>query len=278
MSDTTKNKEVIFDFPKKKVKIVSLGKNKFSGLSNYPRTRKSLTTVLGKDKRYKTGLTLEEESIFETLLGLEKGTLSRRPNDKNGTNYWAEISIIFDAKGSKELDLSDISDYIKYKVCTESQLVCNSPLEKSKWPSAEWMIIDEEADATIEAIEIDHQLEASEIFNEMSSEDKKGMLRLYGERKLDKVNPNLIKSSLFKYMMKDPIKFKKLATDKSLKIRILLEDLLDAKVVTRNGNYFKNGDDPIGNSTEEVISYLEDPRNSSVKIALQSKLLKVKKD
>ena len=134
------------------------------------------------------------------------------------------------------------------------------------------MIIDEESDATLEAVDIDHELEASELFNDMPAEDKKSMLRLYGERKLDKVSPNLIKSSLFKHMKKDPIKFKKLATDKSLKVRVLLEDLLEAKVVTRNGNYFKNGDDPIGNSTDEVISYFEDPRNSSVKLALESKL------
>ena len=269
---STEKDNAVFVFPKKKIKIINLGKRKFSNLAMYPRTRKSLTTVLGKDRRYKTGLTPTEETFFEKELGLKPGALSRKPNDENGTNYWADLKIIFDSKGHNELELDNITDYIKYKEAIEHPLICNSPLEKLKWPAAEWMIIDEESDATLEAVDIDHELEASELFNDMPAEDKKSMLRLYGERKLDKVSPNLIKSSLFKHMKKDPIKFKKLASVKSLKVRIFLVDLLEAKVVTRNGNYFKNGDDPIGNSTDEVISYFEDPRNSSVKLALESKL------
>lgn len=263
-----------FVLPNKKIKIVSTGKNKFSGLSSYPRTGKTLSTELGKSGLYNTGLTPEEQSALEEMLMLKTNSLSKKPADENGTNFWANLEIKLNAKGNNELNLEDPIQYIKYKALLASSKVCNSPLEKHKWPAAEWMIVDDEQVAEVEAVEIDKEVEAIEIFNELSEEDKKGLLKLYGKRGLEKSKPELIKSTLYKELKKDPIKFVKTAKDKSLKTRVLVEDFLIAKIVTRNGNYFKNGDDPIGNSMEEVISYFEDPRNQSVKIALQGKLKK----
>lgn len=260
------------ELPIKKIKIVSTGKNKFSGLTSYPRTTKVITTELANNGLYSTGLTLEEETFFEDKLQLKKGTLAKRPLEENGENFWSKLEIKLDTKRNNELDLQDPIQYIKYKVLLASSKVCNSPLEKSKFPSADWMIIDDEQISEVESLSIDKQLEAMEIFHSMSEEEKKGILKLYGKRNLENSKPQLIKSTLYKEVEKDPERFTKLATDKSLKTRILLEDLLSTRLVTKNGNYYKNGDDPIGNSTEEVLSYLEDPKNQSVVIALKGKL------
>lgn len=266
-----------FTLPNKKIKIVSTGKNKFSGLASYPRTGKVLTTELSRSGLYCTGLTEQEQEYFEEKLSLKKNSLSKKPADENGSNFWANLEIKLNAKGNNELNLEDPIQYLKYKVLLASSKVCNSPLEKHNWPSAEWMIIDEDAVAEVEANEIDKEVIAVEVFNDLSEEDKKGLLKLYGKRGLENSKPELIKSALYKELKKDPIKFVKTAKDKSLKTRIFVEDLLTEKIITKNGNYFKNGDDPIGNSTEEVISYFEDPKNQSVKIALQGKLKKSSK-
>lgn len=266
-----------FTLPNKKVKIVSIGKSKFSGLANYPRTVKIIGTELGNDGLYKTGITPEEQVELEKLLQLPEGSLSRKPVDKEGTNFWADINIRLDTKRNNELNLEDPIQFLKYRVMLQSTKVCNSPLEKKKWPNAAWMIVDEEEDAKIESVDIDYELNAIEVFNELSEEDKKGLLRLFGKRNLEKSSPGLIKSTLYKELKKNPLNFVKVATDKSLKTKILIEDFLTAKIIVRNGNYFKNGDDPIGNSTDEVVSYFEDPRNQSVVIALKGKLKELKK-
>lgn len=259
--------------PSKKVKIINLGKNKFSKLTSYDRTFKVLTVQMDRSGLYKTGLTKEEESYFEKKLGKKEGELSRKPaDDDKGSNFWARLTIKFAPTRNNELNLEDPIQYLKYKALLASDKVCNSPLEKSKWPNAEWMIVDEELDAEVEAVEIDKEVEAIEVFNDLSEEDKKGLLKIFGKRNLDKVKPELIKSSLYKELKKDPVKFVKFAKDKSLKTRVFVEDLLEKKIIVKHGNYFKNGDDPIGNSTEEVIAFFDDPRNQSIKIALKGKL------
>lgn len=262
-----------FKLPTKKIKIINLGRNKFSSLSIYPKATKVLSTELGRSGLYKTGLTEEEEKFFEKYFKYSEGTLSKKPADnKDGSNYWADLEIRLDAKRNNELNLEDPKQYIKYKVMLESSKICNSPLEKHKWPDAEWMIMDEESDSKIESVEIDKEVEAIEVFNDLSEEDKKGVLRLYGKRNLEKSSPSLIKSALYKELKKNPTNFIKTATDKSLKMKVLIEDLITANIITRNGNYFKNGDEPIGNSIEEVVSYLEDAKNQTILVALKGKL------
>jgi hypothetical protein len=269
----------MIDFlPKKKIKVVSIGKNKFSGINSYPRTFKVYSTEMDKDGTYKTGLTDSEVKALMELPQFKNKDLSTKPTDEKGSNFWADLEIRLDAKkGVSEFNLEIPMDYIKYKVMLESSKFCNSPLEKQKWPSADWMIIDEEKTAEIEAVEIDFEMEASEIFNSLSEVDRKGMLKLYGKSKLEKASPSLIKSTLFKEMKKDPKRFTKIASDKSLQTRIFLEEMLSLGIIKKKGNYFTNGDDPIGNSTDEAVLYLEDLKNQSVVIALKNKLIDAKK-
>lgn len=266
-----------FELPKKKIKVINLGKNKFSGVVNYLRTFKTYSTEMDRDGLYKTGITPSEKEEIEKLPQFKGKDLSPKPADVNGSNFWADLEIRLNKSKGNEFNLEDPINFIKYRVMLASTKFCNSPLEKQKWPAAEWMIVDEEEDAKIESVEIDFEMEASEIFNSLSQDDKQGMLKLFGKRGLEKATPALIKSALFKEMKKDPKKFTKIAQDKSLKTRVLLEELLEKKIVTRNGNYFKNGDDPIGNSTDEAVSYLEDAKNQSVVISLKGKLKDAKK-
>lgn len=266
-----------FTIPNKKIKVISLGKNTFSGFSGYPRTIKVYSTEMGKGGVYKTGLSESEIEELKKLPEFKDVDFNSKPINKKLGNFWSELEIRLDTKKGNEVDLSDPINFVKYKVMLASSKFCNSPLEKLKWPSAEWMIIDEEETAKVEAVQIDAELEASELFYSLSEEDRKGLVKLFGKTKVEKATPALIKTTLFKEMKKDPKKFMKMATDKSLKTRILLEELLTNKIITKHGNYYKNGDDPIGNSTDEAVSYLEDARNGSVRIALENKLEKLRK-
>src|SRR5688572_30360227 len=132
---------------KREVTIQRLNGVQFGGLSIYPKSVTVLSTEMGKDKLYKTGLTEEEERKYEGILGLNPGTLKRN------SKFWAELTVRIGGKSLK-LDLDNPLDYLKYKVCLQSSKIANSITEKSKWPDAMFVIFDEEEEAKRENIKI----------------------------------------------------------------------------------------------------------------------------
>jgi hypothetical protein len=55
---------------------------------------------------------------------------------------------------------------------------------------------------------------------------------------------------------------------------MLIEELIEVGMIKRKGNYYYNGEDLIGSSTDEVVAYLSDIKNQSVKLNLETKLKK----
>jgi len=58
---------------------------------------------------------------------------------------------------------------------------------------------------------------------------------------------------------------------------MFIYELLERKLLKRTGNYFIHNEDTIANSTDECVQYFNDPKNQSVKLALETKLKKSKK-
>ena len=54
--------------------------------------------------------------------------------------------------------------------------------------------------------------------------------------------------------------------DKNLKIRVMVEDLLEKGLLTKKSNYYVYEGESLGSSIEGVISFFNDPKNQSVKI------------
>jgi hypothetical protein len=252
----------------KKVELRSLSKNKFAGLALYPYSSGVvLTPQIGKTG-YKTGLTKEEETQFEEVLNLKKGELAR----KNG-DFWhmQEVRI----KNKVVLDLSDDNDYLKFRWLTDSTRVCPSLTLVNKYPNAEYVLIDEQAEAKKESIDIDWEVKAMEHFMSLSTEEKRGILKLYGSPS-DNVNEDMVKTALYKKVKIDFERFVKTIEDKDRETRIFIEELLEHDVVTKQKNFYKNGDDTIGNTTDDVLEYLKNPKNSSIIANFKSRLIKAK--
>ena len=253
------------------IKLRPIAKQKFSGLSSFPNSVTTIGCELGKTG-YKTGLTPDEERKFELELGLVKGTLQRN------SNWWGNLSIrIFNDKDTN-IDCEGAMGEIKKKILFESTKILNSPSEKNKWPKAEFMIIDPEAEAVYEEKQLDFEIEALELFSELSISEKRGVLKLYKHTAgVDTMSEKVIKTELAKELKKNPKEFVRIVSDKNLKTKVLVADLVEYKIIHKTGNYYTNGDDPIGNSTEEVVAYLNDIKNQSIKIALEAKLESMKR-
>lgn len=264
----------MFEGPKEII-IKRVQRPGYFGLTSYP---KSGTTLVAQITKYgfNTGLTKEEESYYESELGLKPGELGKH------SKWWDNIFNVehaikcFNTKPTT-LVLDNPLNQIKYKVALASTRIANSELEKSN-PDAEFYIVDEEAKARKESEIFDYEMECMELIIKLSPDEKRKALRLFGKKGVDTLSESVVKSELHKESKKDPKLFIDTLNDKRLKTRMFLEELIDYRIINRKGNYFMNGDDVIANSTDECIAYFEDMKNQSVKLALENKLKKVKKD
>jgi sulfate adenylyltransferase subunit 1 (EFTu-like GTPase family) len=82
----------------------------------------------------------------------------------------------------------------------------------------------------------------------------------------------MFKTELFKEVKKDFKEFIRVSKAKETPTKALLEALIEKDIIKKKGTYFYNGEDLLGSSTDEVVSYLTDIKNQAVKLALQGKL------
>lgn len=257
----------------KQLVIRPVNKVKFSGVSSYARTKTVFAGAeLNQNGLYNTGLTPTQEKHYEQVLNLAPGTLGRK------SLYWADVEISLWNDKPTYFNLSGPLDEIKESVIKAHSKIANSELSLAKTPSALFYIDDVEEKAKLEAMAIDYELQATDLFVELSLEDKKAALRVYGKAGIDDMSETMVKAELYKFVKKDPIRFVKMLSDKARMLtRALLEELIEKKIVTKKGAYFYHNEDMIGNSTDGCLDYLEDPKNQSVKIAMVKRMKELRK-
>ncbi len=248
-------------------------KSKFSGIASYSGSGTYLEGAqLGKGG-YKTGLTKEEQVKFEEELVLAKGTLN-----KTNAAFWGHL-LEMNLPNDKTFyfNISTPLDELKYKVILQHSDIANNELELAKNPSAIFYIEDKEAKAKIEELAIDSLMTANEAFNGLTTDEKKGYLKLYGKKGVEQLSDRIIKTELYKEVNKDPKKFLSFTTNPDIALRIIIEDMLEAGTLVKKGSFYNFEQEVIGNSIDSVISFFKDPKNQSLKIAAVQVTKQVKK-
>ena len=259
----------------KEVIIKRVPRAGYFGLTAYPKSTTTLGCELSKNG-WKTGLTAEEEKYYEKELELKPGQLGKH------SKWWDEVfnqEYVLRLNNTKEtkLILEDIINQIRYKVLNASSKVANSEIAK-KEPFVDFYIVDEEAKARAESEVFDYEWEAMELLLKLSPDEKRSSLRLFGKKGVDGLSEVMLKSELTKEIKKDPKAFCDILKDKQLKTKMLLEELVEYRLIAHVGNYYKHGEDTIGASQSEAIEWLEDLKNQSVLLSLGTRLKKAKKD
>lgn len=259
----------------KEIIIKRIPKPGFSGIGAYDKSATSFGCELsGQDGRFKTGLTAVEQARFESDLNLPKGSLSASAEN----TWWGEnISFTFDNNKPNRFIIDSPMSELKYKVLLASSKIAKSELEKHKNPNAKFYIVDNELRAQVETAQADDKFEAMELLMKLNTEERRAALRLFGKKGVDSLSEVVVKAELIKQIDKDSKEFSSILSDKRLKVRMIAEELVDYGIIGKNGHYYKNGDDTIASSTDELIDYLEDLKNQSVLLAMKSRLDKLKK-
>lgn len=255
------------------VKIKRIPKVGYFNIGAYPRSVTILGCELGKSG-YKTGLTEAEQEEYEKALELKSGALG-----KHGS-FWETFNVdhsirLYNNKVT-EIATDNLINQIKYKVLLASSKIANSEISKND-PNAIFYIDDQEAKAKMEQVVFNFEFEGMEKIMNLSPDEKRGTLRLFGKVGLDTMNETMLNSQLYQELKKDPKNFLETLSDINLNTKMFIQELVEKHILKRKGNYYIHGEDTIANSTDECVEYFNDIKNQSVKLTLETRLKKAKK-
>jgi hypothetical protein len=168
-------------------------------------------------------------------------------------------------------------DEIKLRCLLENSKIAKNEIELKKMPLAEFYVEDAEAKAKIEEVIINHKMAAMDALRDLTIEDKKGYLRLYGKRGLDMVSDSVVVANLFKEVDADPVRFLNFYNNPDISLRISIEEMVEAGTLLKKGQYYYFENEVIGNSVDSVIAFFKDLKNQSLKIAAEAATKKKKK-
>lgn len=227
----------------------------FSGI-RYKNTKDCLTAFYDRHGSRITGLEPEDEE--------ELGKILKKDLSPNST-FWDDYKVIMTNKPIT-LDTSKPEDKLKYKLLSVHQRVAKADENN---PKADYIIYDETREADLINTAASIKIRAYVLFDELSIDQKRSILRLYpGFGKTDDIAPSIIQARLLEQMEVNPAKFVKLVEDKNRDMKIFLKDLVTLNILTKNKNAYKYGTDFLGHDEESTIDHLNDPNNHSLKAAL----------
>lgn len=256
----------------KVVKIKHAEKAGYFGIAAYPKAVATLSCQLSHKGGYNTGLTKEDEAHYEKILELKAGELNKH------SKWWGEVfnvkyAIRLSRNKATELFLDDPISQLKYKVLLAHSRVANSETEKLK-PGVWFYIDDPETKAKKENESISMAFEGMTLIRDMTPEQKKSALRLFGKTGVNNISESMSSNQLFAEMQRDPKHFLSVMTDKNLEAKAWIKELEEWAILKRKGSTYLYGDDAIAANTEECIKYFEE--HQDVKLVVGN-LLKSKK-
>lgn len=252
------------------VTIKPIKRPTWNGFMRFKNTKDSLSPMHDYTGTIVTGLTKEEQDRLGVVLQKDLSPAS---------TFWYEYRVIMIDK-DKVLNLENPEHELAYLFLKGDKRVANSQEEydKGEFPYARYVIYDEEKAAVEKNKEFTVKRKATTEFNKLSIDQMIDILKLYpGYINLTSVKPDVVESTLFELLEKDPAKFLNLSGDKKLDMKVFLKNLVNEKILRKNRTAFYYGEDILGHDEESAITFLEDPKHQSLKIEFAEQLSKVSK-
>lgn len=237
--------------------------------------------------KYVNVLTNDEKEYLEHIMGLEDNALSIH---KREHNFWDDsnpdgISRVILKKQDNYFDLSDPSDYIRYKI-----LIANKD-----WIAPSLKSLEDHPKATYQYVIIGEGDETKSAKSNMSNtmmcykeygkiEEDTDTLKLIietldGRPVASTSKLEFLQTKINDLIQANPKTFLKVVTDKMLSTKVLIKKGIAAGVITKRGDYLylrsdnkplcEDGEDPTLNV---AAKYLNDPKHQSIKFAIEAEL------
>lgn len=232
-------------------------------------------------------LTNDEKDYLEHIMGLEPNALSIH---KREHNFWSDsnpdgIAKVLLKKQDNFLDLSDPSEYIKYKILLANKDFIAPSLESlENHPKAtyQFVVIAEGEETKSAKSVMSTTMECYKEFGKI--EDKADYLRLIietldGRPVAESSKIEFLQTKINELIISNPKKFLKVVTDKMLPTKVLIKHGISAGIITRRGDYLylRSDGKPLCEDNEEptmttAARYLNNPKHQSIKFAIEAEL------
>lgn len=245
------------------------GQPKFKGQSGYPFSKVVLVPIRNQfDSCYLTGLTLEDEKFYEKSLGYAEGVL------KNTSEFWCDFTAELQS-GKLVLEDENLLDQMRLKFINQLSNVAKSLKEARESSLADFVIIDEEKEVTINVSAREIRDKAIVFSSKLSEDDLSNYLSLKGIA-TKSLSSAKIKDLAFTDRDNNPAKFLNTFSDKNYKIKIFISELVQNKILSIRGTGYLHvaQNEMIGSTIDQVIEFVQDPKNQNIIAAFKQEMIK----
>lgn len=235
-----------------------LGHTNWSGMKEkkYRNCYEDIAPYWTRSGRIYTGLT----KIDETRLGEELSEDLRA-----GSEFWKEFYIRTSGK-DLYLDTEEPMDELRWLFLKGHKRVKNSLTERKA--TANFALVNKDEEARKSNIYNKTRREAIKEFDNLSPDDMRKCLRLYGHN-ADTLSNEVAENRLFDIVEGNPQSFiDRWVKNKQRDTEVLIEQAISKNIIRRNKNVYKYGTDIIGHSLLDTAAYLDNPVNQDVKIVI----------
>ena len=195
--------------------------------------------------------------------------------------YWTDLSIMV-PMGGVALDISttedgepeNIEDWLRYKWILKHPHVALSRDEMESTKVKRFYIQDVQRELRSANNKIQTLKDADKEFIKLSDnkQDMRRVFRLMGTQNPDSLTDMEIENYLYKIKGATPDKFIRICTDKHLKMKSEIEEMLTAEILRRIGNQIIYQDEVLGDTLQDTVIFLNDKKNSGQLTTLRAKL------
>lgn len=249
--------------------------------------KKTYTVPLLRSGLFYDVLTKDEKDYLEQVMGLEPNALSIY---KKVDNFWSTanprgISTVTLMKQDNQLDLSNPSDYIRYKILLANKdriAPSIEVLQDSPKATYEFVIISDEEVSKAARINMSVKIQCYKEYGKY--EDNADVLRAIIEtidgRPLSKnTKLEILQTKINDLIQTNSKFFLKVITDKLLPTKILIRKAIDAGIISKRGDYLyvrKDGTPLCNDDQEPTLSiaamYLNEPKHQELKFSIEAQL------
>ena len=234
-------------------------KNPWAGLIKYKQCFDYIAPYYTRSGSIYTGLTPEDEKYFEHALGFAEGTLAKN------SSYWITFCVKIGSR-TVLLDDSNPMHAMMIKFLSGHKRVATS-LDKMD-AGKDYLLINREAEA-IEQNKINKiRRDAIKEFDKLTIDQMRKCLRLFGV-KSDTMSNELVESTLFGMIDKDPKRFfNKWVDNKSKDTEFILETAIAKGIVRKDKTQYYYSSEMFADSLQEAVAYLDSKKNQDLKISI----------
>ena len=239
-----------------KVILRPIGWNKWSGITKYKNCFEDLGSYYTRSGMLYTGLTEEDEKRLSAALGLDL---------HKGADYWKTF-FIRTSVSDIILDTENPMDELKYLFLKSHKRVKSSLMENKA--GANFVLINRDEEAKKENVYAKVEREAISAFDKLTPTEMRKCLRIFGSN-ADTMSNEVAENRLYQIVKANSQSFlDRWVKNKDREEQVLIETAISKNIIRRDKHMYRYGSDTIGNSLEETIGFLKDPKNQDIKIGI----------